>query len=75
MFCPKCGYEKTKVYGTRKGLVNERFRECERCGYRFLTIESVKADEYPIEYKKYLKEIGEEKSLFDEMEEKDENKQ
>ena len=59
MFCPKCGFEKTKVYGTRKGLVNERFRECERCGYKFLTVESIKADEYPIEYKKYLKEIGE----------------
>ncbi len=59
MFCPKCGNEKTKVYGTRKGLVNERFRECPKCGYRFLTIEYVKADSYIKEYEEYLKEVGE----------------
>jgi len=59
MFCPKCGNEKTKVYGTRKGLVNERFRECPKCGYRFLTQETIKEDSLPFEYNKWLKEVGE----------------
>ena len=59
MICPKCGFEKTKVYGTRKGLVNERFRECPKCGYRFITREIIKQDSLPFEYIEYLKEIGE----------------
>ena len=57
--CPYCGHTKTKVYGTRTGLTTERFRECTKCGYRFLTKELVKADPLPLEYNNYLEEIGE----------------
>ena len=59
MICPHCGHIKTRVYATRTGLVTERFRECVKCGYRFLTKELVKEDPLPFEYNKYLKEIGE----------------
>jgi len=59
MFCPRCGNEKTKVYATRKGLINERFRECPKCKYRFITKEVIKEDKLPFEYVEYLEEIGE----------------
>jgi transcriptional repressor NrdR len=59
MICPKCAYKKTRVYATRSGLVNERFRECPKCGYKFLTVEIIKADKEAVEYREYLKEIGE----------------
>jgi len=59
MICPNCAHEKTRVYATRAGLVNERFRECPKCGYKFITKEVIKSDEFSIEYRKYLEEIGE----------------
>lgn len=44
MWCPTCTSEKTKVVGTDKSSVVERFRKCEDCGYTFATIEAVKHD-------------------------------
>lgn len=47
MFCPYCGYEKTKVGATIKGLETIRFRKCDNCKQTWTTIESVKPnDEY-----------------------------
>ena len=59
MICPNCANGKTRVYATRAGLVNERFRECPKCGYRFITRELVKEDLLPFEYNRYLEDIGE----------------
>ncbi len=44
MWCPQCESEKTKVVGTDKSQVVERYRKCQDCGYTFPTIESVKCD-------------------------------
>lgn len=59
MNCPKCGYEKTRVYGTRKGLSNVRFRECPACHLKFMTKEVLKEDLFSKEYNDYLEDIGE----------------
>ena len=32
MICPYCANEKTIVMATVKGLANERFRKCPKCG-------------------------------------------
>ncbi len=53
MICPKCASNKTEVIGTVKGVVNERFRKCKKCGFSFQTIEAVRFDEY---WKEYCKE-------------------
>ena len=45
MWCPNCNSEHTKVIGTEKSHVVERFRKCEDCGYSFQTIEGIKHDE------------------------------
>ncbi|KKQ27627.1 MAG: Transcriptional repressor NrdR [Candidatus Magasanikbacteria bacterium GW2011_GWC2_37_14] len=42
MFCPVCRYKETKVVDSRvtqDGLAIRRRRECEKCAYRFSTIE------------------------------------
>lgn len=59
MVCPKCASEKTRVYGTRKGLSNVRFRECCSCRFKFMTTEVVREDLFSKEYNDYLEEIGE----------------
>lgn len=44
MFCPVCRSKETKVVDTRvssDGLLVRRRRECEKCKYRFSTIEDV----------------------------------
>lgn len=44
MNCPKCGHEKTKVIDTRmeyRENVRRRRHECEKCGNRFWTKETV----------------------------------
>lgn len=44
MRCPVCNYEDTKVVDTRVqvgGMGIRRRRECEKCGYRFSTLEEV----------------------------------
>lgn len=64
MICPRCAYEKSVVVGTVKGLQNERYRKCPKCGYTWQTIEVIKYDFYP---KAYLK------SLFEVEEKKDDN--
>ncbi|MBE2985536.1 hypothetical protein CCAL12920_00780 [Campylobacter sp. RM12920] len=47
MFCPYCGYEKTKVVGTVKGLETIRFRKCPECENTWTTAEAVRPnDEY-----------------------------
>lgn len=59
MNCPKCANASTRVYGTRKGLSNVRFRVCERCNFKFMTKEVVKEDLFSKEYNDYLEDIGE----------------
>lgn len=44
MWCPACTSEKTKVVGTDKSAVVERYRKCENCGHTFATIEAIKHD-------------------------------
>lgn len=44
MWCPKCGSETTRVVGTEKSSVVERFRKCRECAHVFATIETVKFD-------------------------------
>ena len=44
MKCPSCNYSQTSVTDSRvidDGLAIRRRRECDRCGYRFSTIEEV----------------------------------
>lgn len=56
MICPYCANEKTNVIATVKGLVNERYRKCPKCGRTFSTIEIIKSkDEELIEYEKVVK--------------------
>ncbi|MDL0089279.1 hypothetical protein [Campylobacter gastrosuis] len=50
MFCPYCGFEKTKVVATIKGLENLRFRKCDKCNKTWTTIESVKPNDEYLEY-------------------------
>jgi len=45
MWCPNCLSEKTKVIGTDKSCVVERYRKCEDCNHTFATIEAIKHDE------------------------------
>ena len=59
MICPNCSSFKTKVYGTRKGLTNIRFRECMECKYKFMTKEVLSEDLLSHDYNNYLQEIGE----------------
>lgn len=59
VICPKCASFKTKVYGTRKGLTNIRFRECLECKYKFLTKEILTEDLLSKEYIDYLEDIQE----------------
>ncbi len=40
MWCPNCHREKTRVIGTDKSYVVERFRRCDDCGYSFNTLET-----------------------------------
>ena len=44
MWCPNCDSEKTKVIGTDKSAVVERYRKCCDCDHTFATIEAVKND-------------------------------
>jgi len=44
MWCPKCGSEITRVVGTEKSAVVERYRKCSECKHSFVTIESCKFD-------------------------------
>jgi len=44
MWCPKCGNETTRVVGTEKSGVVERYRKCPACKHAFATIESAKFD-------------------------------
>ncbi len=44
MWCPNCNSEKTRVIGTDKTYIVERFRRCDDCGYSFPTIESHRFD-------------------------------
>src|SRR5512133_617822 len=44
MFCPVCNHEDTKVVDSRmsgEGSSIRRRRECEKCGFRFSTVEEV----------------------------------
>lgn len=59
MICPRCAGSNTKVYGTRKGLVNIRFRECLECKYKFMTKEVPTEDLLTHNYNNYLEDIGE----------------
>lgn len=59
MICPRCASDKTRVYATRKGLTNWRFRECTVCKYKFTTKELLTEDLLSLEYNQYLEEIGE----------------
>lgn len=59
MICPRCAGSNTKVYGTRKGLTNIRFRECLECKYKFLTKEILTEDLLSKDYIDYLQDIEE----------------
>ena len=52
MRCPKCLYNDTKVVDTRStqnGRSIRRRRECEKCAYRFTTIEEIKILDLKVE--------------------------
>jgi transcriptional repressor NrdR len=52
MRCPKCLYADTKVCDTRNtqvGRIVRRRRECEKCHYRFTTVEEVKILDLKVE--------------------------
>lgn len=52
MRCPKCLYTDTKVVDTRStqnGRSIRRRRECEKCAYRFTTIEEIKILDLKVE--------------------------
>lgn len=56
MICPYCANDKTEVLNTIKGLRNERFRRCSRCGKTWQTVEAVKFDSYWEEYARAIEE-------------------
>lgn len=64
IFCPYCGYEKTRVTTTIKSLQNKRYRVCEKCNKSFPTIEAVYFDEYWKTYAQDTAKKGEMKGLF-----------
>jgi transcriptional repressor NrdR len=54
MICPKCHNTNTKVYDTRvtqNGRATRRRRECEKCGYRYTTLEEIKLLDLYVEKK------------------------
>ncbi len=59
MDCPYCGYNKTAVMGTVKGLKNIRLRVCKKCNQTWKTEETPVVNLYMKEYLDYLYEIGE----------------
>jgi transcriptional repressor NrdR len=66
MICPKCHYPNTKVYDTRvtqNGRSTRRRRECEKCGYRFTTLEEIKLLDLYVEKKNGQIEIFSEEKL------------
>ena len=63
MFCPYCGFEKTKVLNTMKGLQNKRYRVCDKCKRSFVSIEALFCDPYWQEYAKATKELGDLKGI------------
>ncbi len=64
MTCPKCAHDNTRVVGTVKGQVNERFRKCKKCGYSFQTIEAIRFDDYWRDYAKDTADNEPDISLF-----------
>lgn len=56
MWCPSCSSEQTRVVGTEKSAVVERYRKCMECNHSFVTIESVKFDPKWQENAKYTAE-------------------
>ena len=66
MICPKCHYFDTKVYDTR--LTNNRRstrrrRECQKCQYRFTTLEEVKILDLYVEKRNGQTELFSEQKL------------
>jgi len=59
MNCPRCNYQKIKTTNIEKGLVNKRFKKCQKCNHNFVTVEVLYVDTYWIEYIKNLKQSGE----------------
>ncbi|MBE0515729.1 hypothetical protein [Sulfurimonas sp.] len=59
MTCPVCGNTHTRVYGTKKRFTNTRFRICEECGAKFMTVEVLREDLFSKDYNDYLEDIGE----------------
>lgn len=59
MTCPRCANHKSRVHGTRSGMVTKRFRICASCGYAFKTREVVEVNPLDAEYVEYLADIGE----------------
>jgi transcriptional repressor NrdR len=52
MRCPKCYFPNTRVYDTRvvqNDRTVRRRRECEKCSYRFTTLEEVKVLDLKVE--------------------------
>ncbi len=52
MRCPKCNFPNTKIYDTRvtqNGRTTRRRRECEKCHYRFTTLEEIKVLDLKVE--------------------------
>lgn len=46
MICPRCANPKSKVMGTEKSTITERWRKCLACGYKWNTVEVPKNDRY-----------------------------
>ena len=66
MICPKCHNSSTKVYDTRvtqNGRSTRRRRECEKCGYRFTTLEEIKLLDLYVEKKNGQVELFSEEKL------------
>jgi transcriptional repressor NrdR len=61
MICPYCAHVKTEVVATIKGLKNERWRKCKKCGKTFPTVEAVTHDAYIESYIKQIEDKKDEK--------------
>ncbi len=53
MWCPKCGYEKSRVVHTEKANNVRRWRRCVECNYPFITNEMMECNEEDVKYARY----------------------
>jgi transcriptional repressor NrdR len=64
MLCPKCKHPDSKVLDSRPAnTYTKRRRQCEKCGFRFTTMEEIKIFDLVVEKRSRKKELFSEQKL------------